>query len=151
MVAIMSNLDLASLKNVQFKHVSRQTIMLKAIVHFVTKDNRDDILRIFDDDTHEDMYRVVYKPHDIPSGVNEMYLSYPDLQDYFSTILKSLENDTEPFEYIQIMTPIHPSVMYHTSELEDREVRWRVEDMVFLACRKAIWRKGVKRTIRVVV
>lgn len=147
-VVITTNLGLETSKSVRFKHADRQSIMLKATIHFVTKENEDDILRIFDDDTHEDMYRVVYKPHDVTTGVNEVFLSYPDLQDYFSTILKSLERDTEPFEYIQVMTPIHPSVMYHTSELEDRDTRWRVEDMVFLACRKAIWHKGVKRTIR---
>jgi len=147
-VAITSNLGLETSTSVQFKHAERQTIMLKATVHFVTKENRDDILRIFDDDVHEDMYRVIYKPHDIESGLNEVYLSYRDLQDYVSTIFKSLENDNDPFEYIQIMTPIHPSVMYHTSELEDRDVRWLVEDMVFLACRKAIRRRGLKRTIQ---
>jgi len=127
-----------------------KTNMLKTIIHFVTKDNRDDILRIFDDDVHEDMYRVVYKPHDIETGLNEMYLSYADLREYISTILKSLEHDTDPFEYVQIMTPIHPSVMYHTADLEDRDTRWQVEDMIFLACRKAIRRTGVKRTIRIV-
>jgi hypothetical protein len=121
--------------------------MLKATVHFITKNNCDDILRIFDDDEYEDMYRVVYKPHDVSTGLNQVHLSYSDLKDYFSTILKSLENDNDPFEYIQILTPIHPSVIYHTSDLEDREIRWRVEDMVFLACRKAIWRTGLKRTI----
>lgn len=122
--------------------------MLKAIVHFVTKENRDDILQIFDDDTHDEMFRVTYKPND-SSGLNEFYLSYRELQDYFSTILKSLDRDTEPFEYIQISTSMHPAVMYHTSDLEDRDVRWRVEDMVFHACRKSIWRRGAKRTIRV--
>ena len=124
--------------------------MLKASIHFVTKTNRDDILRIFDDDTHIDMYRVVFKPHDIATGTNEFHLSYSDLQEYLSTILKSFERDTDPFEYIQVMTPIHPSVMYHTSELEDNDVRWRVEDMVYMACRKSIHRRGVKRTIHVV-
>lgn len=121
--------------------------MLKATIHFVNKENRDDILRIFDDDAHEDMYRVVYTPNDC-DGVNEFFLTYRDLQDYISTILKSLENDTDPFEYVQLMTPIHPSVMYHTSDLEERDTRWHLEDMIFLACRKAIWRRGVKRTIR---
>lgn len=123
------------------------TSMLKAIVHFVTKENRDDILRIFDDESHEDMYRVVYKPHDIVVGCNEMFLTYQELQDYVSNILKSLERDNDPFEYIQLMTPVHPSVMYHTCELEDRDVRWRLEDMIFFSCRKPIWRRGVKRTI----
>ena len=122
--------------------------MLKATLHFVTKENRDDILRIFDDDTHDDMFRVIYKPNDA-AGLNEFHLTYREVQDYVSTILKSLDGDTEPFEYIQVSTSMHPSVMYHTSELEDRDVRWRVEDMVFLACRKAIWRRGVKRTIHI--
>ncbi len=121
--------------------------MAKAILHFITKDNRDDILRIFDDDKHADMYRVVFKPHDA-AGVNEMYLSYRDLQDYLSTILKSLERDNDPFEYVQVMTPVHPSVLYHVCELEDRQTRWHVEDMVFLACRKAIWHRGAKRMIQ---
>jgi hypothetical protein len=121
--------------------------MAKATVHFITKDNRDDILKIFDDDKHCDMYRVVFKPHDA-TGANEMYLNYHDLQDYVSTILKSLERDNDPFEYVQVMTPVHPSVLYHVCELEDRETRWHVEDMVFLACRKPIWHRGAKRTIQ---
>ena len=121
--------------------------MAKASLHFITKDNRDDILRIFDDDKHCDMYRVVFKPHDAV-GMNEMYLNYHDLQDYVSTILKSLERDNDPFEYVQVMTPVHPSVLYHVCELEDRETRWHVEDMVFLACRKPIWHRGTKRNIQ---
>lgn len=120
--------------------------MAKATLHFINKNNEDDILRIFDDDMHHDMYRVVFKPHDA-QGVSEMYLTYHDLQDYISTILKSLERDNDPFEYVQVTTPIHPSVLYHICELEDRETRWHVEDMVFLACRKAIWQRGAKRTI----
>jgi hypothetical protein len=120
--------------------------MLKATLHFVTKTNQDDILRIFDDDVYTDMYRVVFKPHDVSTGVNELYLSYHDLQDYVSTILKSLDHDTDPFEYVQVMTPIHPSIMYHTCDLESTETRWHLEDMIFLACRKSIIRRGVKRT-----
>lgn len=120
--------------------------MLKTVLHFITKSNEDDILRIFDDDTHDDMFRVVFKPHDIIGGCNEMYLSYKDLQDYVSTILKSLERDNDPFEYVQITTPMHPTVLYHVCELEDTNTRWHVEDMVFLACRKSIWRRAVKRT-----
>lgn len=122
--------------------------MAKATLHFITKDNRDDILRIFDDDKHADMYRIVFKPHDA-KGINEMYLNYHDLQDYVSTILKSLERDNDPFEYIQVTTQVHPSVLYHVCELEDRDVRWHVEDMVFLACRKPIWHRGTKRIIQI--
>lgn len=121
--------------------------MAKATLHFVTKTNEDDILRIFDDDTHCDLYRVVFKAHDMP-GVNEMSLDYADLQDYISTILKSLERDNDPFEYVQVTTPVHPSVIYHTCELEDHTIRWHVEDMVFLACRKPIRHRGIKRTIQ---
>ena len=121
--------------------------MAKAILHFITKTNQDDILRIYDDDVHDDMYRVVFKPHD-GTALNEMSLSYRELQDYVSTILKSLERDNDPFEYVQVMTPIHPSVLYHVCELDDRETRWRIEDMIFLACRKAIWHRGTKRTIQ---
>lgn len=121
--------------------------MLKATIHFVSKDNTDDVLRIFDDDNYADIYRVVYNPYGTSTGPNETYLTYRDLQDYFSTILKSLERDSDPFEYIQITTPIHPSVMYHTCELENREIRWSVEDIVFMSCRKTIERRG-KRTIQ---
>lgn len=121
--------------------------MSKAILHFINKNNQDDILRIFDDDKYVDMYRVTFKAHDAP-GVSEMFLSYHDLQDYISTILKSLERDNDPFEYVQVITPVHPSVIYHVCELEDRETRWHVEDMVFLACRKQIWNRGAKRNIQ---
>ena len=121
--------------------------MAKAILHFITKDNRDDILRIFDDEVHCDLYRVVFKPHD-QVGSNEMSLGYEDLQDYVSTILKSMERDNDPFEYIQVTTMVHPSVMYHVCELENRDIRWHIEDMVFLACRKAIWHRDPKRIIQ---
>jgi hypothetical protein len=124
--------------------------MLKATLYFVNNTNEDDIVRIFDDDVHNDMYRVVFKAHDMV-GLNEFHMNYRDLQDYISDMLKSTQNDTDPYEYVQVMTAIHPSIMYHTSELEKREVRWQIEDMVGVACRCTVFRRGLKRTVPLVV
>ena len=124
--------------------------MLKASLYFVNKNNRDDIVRIFDDDVHAEMYRVVFKAHDM-AGVNEFSMTYRDLQNYISDMLKSLQNDTEPYEYVQVMTAMHPTIMYHVSDVETREVRWQIEDMVSLACRSPVYRRGGKRTVPVVV
>ena len=125
--------------------------MLKATLYFVNKNNEDDIVRIFDDDVHNDMYRVVFKA-DGMEGLNEFHINYRDLQDYISDMLKATQNDTDPYEYIQVMTAIHPTIMYHTSELDKREVRWQIEDMVSLACRSTVFRRGGgKRTVPIVV
>lgn len=124
--------------------------MSKVTLYFVTNKNEDDVLRIFDDDVHPDMYRLVFKAHDM-QGPNEFYLSDRDLQDYISETLKSMQNDMDPYEYVQVMTAIHPSILYHVCDLESQAVRWQVEDMVVAACRRPVYRRGGKRTVPVVV
>ena len=49
--------------------------------------------------------------------------SYSSTLDYVADILSSLQYDTEPFELVQLITAIHPTVMYHVADMSDYEIR----------------------------
>jgi hypothetical protein len=54
---------------------------------------------------------------------------------YIRDTLKSLRHDSMPFEYVQVTTRIHPSVLYHVSDLDDDDIRYLIEDTVESAIR----------------
>lgn len=122
--------------------------MLKVKLYFTRTAGADDVLQIFDTKEYFEMTRVVYTPGDHTKKSNAFYLSRTDVLTYVSTILKSMDNDTDPFEYVQIESAIHPSVMLHVGDLADRDTRWRLEDMVEQALYANVEEIKLKRTVR---
>lgn len=118
---------------------------LKATIRFQRNGNpeSDDILRIYDDDEFYEMQRVEYKPAEYPSRQNQFYLEQTRTIEYISDVLKSLTYDVDPFEYIQIDTAMHPPIVYHVAELDSKQTRWLIEDMLAAAIRRPV------RTIKV--
>jgi hypothetical protein len=122
--------------------------MLKVKLFFTRRQGEDDILQIYDDETYFEMNRVVYTPGEHTKRSNAFYLPRRDVLSYVSTIFKSMETDTDPFEYIQVQSAIHPSVMLSVADLADREKRYQLEDMVEQALYANVEEERLKRTVR---
>ncbi len=122
--------------------------MLKVKFFFTRCRGEDDIVQIYDDDTYFEMTRVVYTPGDHAKTSNSFYLSRSDALRYVSTMLKSMETDTDPFEFVQVQTAIHPSIMVSIADVSERETRWRLEDMVEQALYANVEEIKLKRTVR---
>lgn len=122
--------------------------MLKAKLFFTRRNGPDDIIQLYDDEEYFEMVRVVYTPGEHTKKSNEFWLTRRDTFGYVSTILKSLESDNDPFEYIQLQTAIHPSIMYPVSEVEDTHTRWLIEDMVRDAIHANVAEIKLKQTVR---
>lgn len=107
------------------------------VLLFIQKRNAssdsDDVISIFEIPEYAEMFRIVFKPGEYKDRRNQFYMSRRLLQDYISDTLKSLYADSDPFEYVQVSTAQHPSVLYHISDLENRETRHMIEDMVMAA------------------
>lgn len=122
--------------------------MLKVKLFFTRRNGPDDIIQLFDDETYFEMVRIVYTPGDHLKKSNEFWLTRRDALSYVSRILKSLESDNDPYEYVQVQTAIHPSVMYPVVELERTQTRHLIEDMVMDAVHANVSQVALKRTVR---
>lgn len=115
--------------------------MLKATLYIHRKDGRratDDTIKIYDDKMGYDMVQVVYTTPDLENG-KRVILPIAKALVYINDVLKSFQYDSDPFEYVQLATAIHPSVLFHTSELEDRETRYLIQDMMEMAIRQPVF------------
>ena len=57
-----------------------------------------------------------------------------------------MPHDADPFEYLQVDTQMHPTVLYHVSDLDDPMVRHLIEDTVETALVRSI--RKVKTDLR---
>jgi hypothetical protein len=115
--------------------------MLKLTLRFQRKTGgptTDDILTVYDDDEFYEMQRIEYKPGEYSRRQFQYFLEQEHTLEYLADLLKMLTLDADPFEYIQIDTPMHPSVLYHISELDTRETRWFLEDIFKTVLRRPI-------------
>lgn len=93
-------------------------------------EDNDDIVRIYDLNATSDVYRVVYSTPEL-SKATQFYMSRDALSAYVVDLLASLRHDTDPFEYVQVTTAIHPSVIYHVSDLDSPHIRHLIEDVIY--------------------
>lgn len=115
--------------------------MLKATLFIQRKNGEreaDDTIKIYDDKMMHDMVQIVYTTPDLDKG-KKIFLPISKAIVYINDVLKSFEYDSDPFEYVQLSTAIHPSVLFHTSELEDRETRYLIQDMMEMAIRQPVY------------
>jgi hypothetical protein len=116
--------------------------MLKATL-YIQRTNApaasDDIIQLFDDDEFRDMIRVTYSTPELKKST-EFYLTVPQTLQYLSDTLKTLRHDAQPFEHVQVSTMLHPSILYHVSDLDCCQVRHLIEDTLETALRRQIFR-----------
>jgi hypothetical protein len=117
--------------------------MLKATLYIQRATNstreNDDVIQMFDDDEYRDMIRVTYSTPELRKA-SEFYMTIPQALQYLSDTLKTLRHDAQPFEHVQVSTQLHPSVLYHVSDLDCCQVRHLIEDTVETALRRPIFR-----------
>jgi len=117
--------------------------MLKATLYIQRATNstreNDDVINMYDDDEYRDMIRVTYSTPELKKAT-EFYMTVPQTLQYLADTLKSLTHDAQPFEHVQVSTSLHPSVLYHVSDLDCCQVRHLIEDTVETALRRPIFR-----------
>jgi hypothetical protein len=117
--------------------------MLKATLYIQRSTNstpeNDDVIHMYEDDEHRDMIRIVYSTPELKKAT-EFYLTIPQTLQYVSDTLRTMVYDAQPFEHVQVSTVLHPSVLYHVSELSCCKVRHLIEDTVETALRRPILR-----------
>lgn len=106
------------------------------IVNELDDRNQDDTICIYD--TENDTFRIVYHCSDYTQRQRQFYLTRHATLNYIEDLLRSMKYDTEPFQYIQISTEMHPSVLYHGIDLEKIAVRRLIIDMIDTAMRHKI-------------
>lgn len=100
---------------------------------------KDDIIRIYEDEEYEEMFRVVYAPSG-DKKMSQFFLTRSKVLDYIDDLLISLEYDTDSCEWVQVDTAIHPSVMYHVADLSNSSIRHHLENTVEAAMRANVER-----------
>lgn len=103
-----------------------------------TKQREDDVIEMYDDPEFDEMVRITFRPVDCKK--RQFFLPINRAVSYVSTVLKTLMYDTMPFETVQVDTEIHPSVLYHVSDLDDRNIRDLIQDTVEDALRRPVTR-----------
>jgi hypothetical protein len=122
--------------------------MLKVKLFFTRTRGADDIVQIYDDESYVDMARIVYTPGDHTKKSNVFHMTTKDVLSYVENILDSMEHDTDPFEFMQIQTAIHPSVMFSAMDLSRARVQGLLDNMIFQALRVNVEEMKLKRTVR---
>lgn len=117
--------------------------MLKATLYIQRTTGRssddDDIIKFFEDDEYRDTVRIVYSTPELKKAF-EFFMTVPQTLQYLSDTLKTLSYDASPFEHVQVSTTLHPSVLYHVSDMDRTEVRHLIEDTVGTALRRPLFR-----------
>lgn len=80
----------------------------------------DDIITIRQNMSRD--FLVNYTDHD--SSVRYMFIASRDnLIEYLWSVFEFLRIDEEPFDKVQILSPVHPSILLNVRNLNDRKVR----------------------------
>jgi hypothetical protein len=65
-----------------------------------------------------------------------------DVMDFFSDILRGVQTDTDPFEFVQISSAIHPNFIFKVREF-DCSIRCNIMNMIRFALRADIKQKRI--------
>ncbi len=104
-----------------------------------TREDKDDVIKIYEDPDFLEMCRITYTTPELKK-TSQFYMTRRLVTTYISDLLHSFVHDSDPFEYIQVTTAIHPSVNYHVSDLDSSHVRRLIEDMVYDAIKTPVER-----------
>lgn len=99
----------------------------------------DDVIIIRSMAVSPDLFQVTYRPGDTSSRTSyEASMSRSTVMTYVTDVLKSMRYDVDPFDRIQVLTDMHPSVMYSASDMDDVIARKLVENMVYTSLRTRV-------------
>lgn len=111
---------------------------MQKVSFFLTRTGKgashDDRIYVYETEDSRDLFRVVYRTPDY-SHKKVFITSEHRVIDYIEDILTSLRRDSDPFEFIQVDTVIHPSILFHVVDLDDKDVMELILGMVRSAMR----------------
>lgn len=76
-----------------------------------------------------EIFQVTYRTPDV-SLDRKFLTSFSGVLSYVEDILTSMRHDMDPFEYIQVLTNIHPVIFYHVSDMDESNIRDLIVNMV---------------------
>jgi hypothetical protein len=85
-------------------------------------------------------FEVVYCPGDLETTYRFIMDTEKSAR-YVHYLLKSLKNDTDPFEFLQVTTKIAPTVIYDIDDLSDTRLRSFIEDSIMLSLTSGVVRE----------
>jgi hypothetical protein len=106
--------------------------MLKISLRFLRSgqdETNDDVIHIYSTPSSE-LFRVTYRPADTGRQYST-HMTRGTTLGYTMDILKSMRYDVDPFDRIQVMTDLHPSVMYSVADMDDFSVRRNIENALY--------------------
>lgn len=89
----------------------------------------DDQIRVSPYEGSHSIFAVVYKTPDLNRD-RRFLASFSGVLKYVEDILMSMRADIDPFEQIQLSTAIHPTVMFHVSDMDESVNRDIIMNMV---------------------
>lgn len=95
------------------------TIMINVTLVLQKKGRGDDVITM---SNSQDMTFITYRDGD-RKGRYEFNLDQHDAYTYVSEFLLGLSHDMDPFDYIQVIPCIGPSILYNIWELENETIR----------------------------
>lgn len=106
--------------------------MIGTTLLFTRKDKgsaHDDKITIAPYSGSREIFEITYRSPGFKMD-RRFLASFPTTLNYLEDILTSMRHDTDPFEYIQILTNIHPDILYHMSDMDESMVRDLILDMI---------------------
>lgn len=78
--------------------------------------------------SHE-IFDVVFRTPELKED-RKFMASFSSVLHYVEDILLSMRCDTDPFEHIQLLTNIHPNILYHVSDMDESSNRDTLMNMI---------------------
>ena len=107
--------------------------MINATIIFVRKNGRpstDDKITVSRMDSENDLFKVTFSTPDYTYR-KQFITDARKACRYIEDTLTSMRHDTDPFEYVQVHTNIHPAVLYHVADLDSCDVRHLIMDIIY--------------------
>jgi hypothetical protein len=109
---------------------------MRVAVIFLQRDGQSDDAIYFDRFYNDpDRIYITYKDGTSSRGAKySFYIEQAGVSQYVHDVLFGLRRDADPFEFIQAMPVIAPSVLYHISDLEDDDVCENISRAIQASC-----------------
>lgn len=121
--------------------MSMYTVVLRLTRKKEPEASNDDKIIIQHNVQYFNLFDVTYSTPELKMA-RKFTADESDVMDFFSDILRGVQTDTDPFEYIQISSAIHPNFIFTVKEF-DCSIRCNIMNMIRFALRADIRQKRI--------
>ena len=89
----------------------------------------DDSINITPHADSREIFDVVFRTPELKAD-RKFMASFASVLHYVEDVLLSMRCDTDPFENVQLLTSIHPNILYHVSDLDESSTRDTLMNMI---------------------